>query len=156
MVIFQRVVVMIETMGNDDLFGGKVDRFNLAGEEVNPLEHLANRVDDGSKVEVARRHLVQHGREEEEVLAVDQRNLDVRVASERFLELHRRIQASESAAEDQNSFGLVGTHNFSLVGSADAPAAEPTRFFQTARALLASMPAEGETPRALRDASNIN
>src|SRR5215469_17186965 len=94
---------MIETMRDDDLPAGKVDRFNVAGEEVHPLEHLAHGVDDRCEVEVACCHLVQHGREQEKVLAVDKRHLDTRVTSQRFLQLHCRVEAGEAAAEDQDS-----------------------------------------------------
>src|SRR6516164_175690 len=102
---------MIEAMRDNDLPAGKVDRFNVAGEEVHPLQHLAHRVDNSGEVEVARGHLVQHGREEEKVLAVDERDLDVWVASQRFLQLHGCVQTGESTAENQDAFGLVDAHS---------------------------------------------
>ena len=53
--------------------------------------------------DVASRHFVQHRREEEVVVAGDERNLDVRVSGEQLLELERRMDAAEAAAEDENT-----------------------------------------------------
>src|SRR5262249_41670144 len=84
--------------------------------EVYPLEHLAHGVYDRCEVEVARGHFVEHGGEDEEVLAVDQRDLNVRVASQRFLQLHRRVKAGEATAQDQNPFWLICAHVIRVVG----------------------------------------
>src|SRR6516225_2258562 len=105
------MVMMIEAMRDNNLLAGKVYGFDFASEEVHPLEHLAHGIDDGGEVEVARRHLVQHGREQEKVLPVDERHLDIRIASQRFLLLHGGVQTGESTAQNQDAFGLVDTHS---------------------------------------------
>ena len=54
-------------------------------------------------VEIARRHLVQHGRKREEVVAVDQDDFDRGVVRQLLLQLDRRVQAAEAAAENHDS-----------------------------------------------------
>ena len=44
------------------------------------MEELSNRVHDVGDVKVARGDLVQHRREEEEILPIDERDLDVAAA----------------------------------------------------------------------------
>src|SRR5438876_9007834 len=101
---------MIEAVGDDDLLAGKVDRLDLASKEAHPLEHLAHGVDYSREIEIARRHFVQHGCEEKEVLAIDQRDFEVRATSQSLFQLHRGVQAGEAAAEDQDLLGSTVVH----------------------------------------------
>src|SRR5215813_8549642 len=100
MIVGERVLVMIEPMRDGNLFSGKIDRFDFAGKKAYSPEHLANGVHDGGKVKIAGRHFVQHGREEKEVLAIDDRDFDVWVVRQSLFEFHRRIQTGETPAED--------------------------------------------------------
>jgi len=54
------------------------------------------------QVQVAGRDLVQHGRKEEEVLAVDEGHLDIQVTGQGLLQLQRRVEAAKSTAQDQD------------------------------------------------------
>ena len=58
-------------------------------------------IDDVGQIEIARRDLVQHRREEEEVVATDERHLEVRELA--FLEFQRGIKPAEAAAENENA-----------------------------------------------------
>ncbi|MCC6763491.1 MAG: hypothetical protein IT293_02415 [Deltaproteobacteria bacterium] len=63
-------------MGDHDLSSFQIDLDDVAVEEAHFADELPDRVRDVRDVEVARRHLVEHRREEEEVVAVDDRHLD--------------------------------------------------------------------------------
>src|SRR5437667_1660951 len=62
------------------------------------------------KVQVTGCNLVQHGSEEEEIFSIDQRDLKARIACQGLLQPERRVQATESSAEYQNSLGVLHGH----------------------------------------------
>src|SRR5271157_1771611 len=109
-VIFERVAMMVEAVGNGDALVGKINAFHFAREEIHSLEHSAHRIDDSGEVQVTGRHLVQHRGEEKEILAVNERNLDIGLASERLFEFHGGIKAREAAAENQDAFRPILAH----------------------------------------------
>jgi hypothetical protein len=110
LIVAARVLVMIESVRDDHFFPGKIDRFNFAFEEICSLEHLPKGVHDRGKVQIACRNFVQHGREEEEVLAVHQGDFHAGIPGHGLLEFHRRIQTGEAAAQDQDSVCRPAAH----------------------------------------------
>jgi hypothetical protein len=101
MIVIERVRVAIEAMRHYDLLLLKIDVLDIAAEEIHVPNHLANRINDVRQIQIARRDLVQHRREEEKVLAIYDGHFKPRVAS--FLELKRGVQAAESAAENEDT-----------------------------------------------------
>src|SRR5437667_768036 len=72
------------------------------------------------KVQVTGCNLVQHGSEEEKILSIDQRDLKARIACQGLLQPERRVQATESSAEYQNSLGVLHGHLTATLFSAKA------------------------------------
>ena len=64
-------------------------------------EEFAQRADDIGQVEIARRHLVEHRGEEEEIFLSDEGDFDVGVAA--LFEFERGVEAAEAAAENENT-----------------------------------------------------
>ena len=54
-------------------------------------------------IQASRRDLVQHRREEKEVLRVDEQHFDARIARHRPLELERGVEARETGPEDHDA-----------------------------------------------------
>ena len=50
-------------------------------------------------IQVTRRNLMKHWRKKEKVFAIDQRDLDVTVASNCFVEIEGRVKAAKTASE---------------------------------------------------------
>ena len=63
-------------------------------------------INDVARIKIARCHLVQHRRKENEILATDQRNVDIPATRKPFVEVHRRIKPGEAATGDDYSSRL--------------------------------------------------
>src|SRR6516165_9521352 len=100
----------------DDLHppGWKIDGLNFAVEEPDFLKHFADRVHDVRDIQIASGHLVQHGRKQEKVLAINKCDLEVRVTAHRLLQLERGVQPAEAPAQYQNPSWPVRIHQTSL------------------------------------------
>ncbi len=109
-VVFKRVLMVVETMRDDDLLRRQVHVSNFSREKIGPSQHFARRVDDRSQIEVTRSHLVQ----QEKILAVYQSDLDAGIAPENLLQLHRRGEAGKASSENQDPLGLDGFHKCSI------------------------------------------
>src|SRR5215469_3238667 len=72
-VVFNLVRMMRRTMHHLNPFVRKIDSTHLAVEEIDLLQHFADGVHYMRDIDVACRDLVQHGCEQEKVLAVYQR-----------------------------------------------------------------------------------
>src|SRR5215813_12841549 len=84
MVILKLVVVMMITAVRDfDQPGLKVNALHVALKELHTFKKLADRIDDVRHIQIAGRDLVKHWREEEKVVVVHERNLDVPTSSDR-------------------------------------------------------------------------
>src|SRR5262249_40943587 len=81
-------------------------------------EQLPERIDDRAELEVAGGHLVQHWGEEKEVVAGDERHLEVVTPGDDLLELEGGIDAAESTTEDEDATGRHhGTERRCLITS---------------------------------------
>ena len=101
MIVFDRVRMPIEPMRDRDAFVCDIDALHVADEKAHVPQHLADRVDDIGQIEIARRDLVQHRGEEEEVLATDKSHFEIRKL--KLLKLQRGIKSAEAAAENEDA-----------------------------------------------------
>src|SRR5262249_4159147 len=114
MVVTQLVGVAIAAMREHHPARLEVDRGHLALDEFHPMEERPDRADDVRDVEVAGGDLVEHGCEEEEVLAIDEGDLEGGAAGERLLEAQGRVDAPEATPEDHDSRARLGVHVASI------------------------------------------
>jgi hypothetical protein len=88
----------------------EVDPLHLAHEEHRAAHHPADRIHDVGDVEVARGHLVQHRREQDEVVAVDDGDLDLGIPRDGALQLDGGVHPGEPAAQDHDPDRLRRAH----------------------------------------------
>src|SRR5205823_1365133 len=111
MIVFERVRVPIKSMRNNDLFFVDVDLLHVPAEKIHAANHFANGINDISQIQIARGDLVQHWREQKEVLAIYDSHLKPRVS--KLFELQRCIQPAKAAAENKNTRFLCHTDDLS-------------------------------------------
>ncbi len=68
--------MMIKAVGDRRPSLFEIDPIDLASKEVDTAQHLADWIHDRREVQVAGRHFMQHGREQEKILPIDQSNLN--------------------------------------------------------------------------------
>src|SRR5882724_712064 len=81
----------------------KVNRLNFRLNKLYVPKDATHWIDDVAWVKIARGDLVEHRREQNEVLAADQRHFSFGAASKRFVQVHRRAQPCEPASGDHNT-----------------------------------------------------
>jgi hypothetical protein len=74
-----------------DFFLRYVDRVDFRLDYIDAAEDSPQRIDDITWRKITRRHFVQHGGEENEVLATNKRDLNVRTSRQRAIDLRRRV-----------------------------------------------------------------
>ena len=82
---------------------GEIHRLHFSVKKIDVPQHFADGIHDVCEIDVAGRDLVQHWREENEVLPAHQRHLKIAAASGSFIQFEGRIQTAKSAAQYQNS-----------------------------------------------------
>src|SRR5438552_4011938 len=112
MIVWQFMVVIVKAMGYADAIALEINRFDLSGKEIDPLEQLADGIHDVGQVQIAGCHLVQHWGEQEEIVPVHERYLDIRIASQRVIKMNRRVQPGKTAAKDDNTSFLCFSHDY--------------------------------------------
>jgi len=95
--------VLVFGVGDAYCFIREVDAADLGMKEIDVPQHFANRVHYMGEIDIAGGHFVQHRGEEDEVFAVDESDFQVIAAGEDFVEFQGRIEAAESAAENENA-----------------------------------------------------
>jgi len=100
-IVVERVRVTIEPMRNNHLLLLKIDVLDIATKEIHVANHLADRINDISQVQIACRDLMQHRRKKKEVLAIYDNHVKPRVS--KLFELQRCIQAAKAAAENEDT-----------------------------------------------------
>ena len=113
LVVRQAVVVALEAVRHGDAAAIEINPVDVADEDLGPLQQRPQRADDVRDVEVAGGDLVQHRREQEEVVARDERDFDARVAGEHLFEVARSVHAAESTAEHHDP---LRRHRHDLAG----------------------------------------
>ena len=101
---FQLVPMPIHAVRYVDTLAFEVDLFDLSLEELNPFEKFANRIHDMRHVQIAGGDLVQHRREQKEIILIDERHFDIRLARDRALDLECGVQAAKTATKYDNTF----------------------------------------------------
>src|SRR5262249_40217213 len=94
---------------NPNLLVRQINRLHIGNRDACPAQHLAQRLNDGSDIHVAARHLMQHWREQHEVLVCPQRHFPVRMLAEMLPQPACRVGAGEPATEDQYALLLQRT-----------------------------------------------
>jgi hypothetical protein len=69
---------------------GQVNCLHLGLDKLHMMKDPTKRINNVPRIKISRGDFVQHGREQNEVLAADQRHFHVRAASQRFVQVHRR------------------------------------------------------------------
>src|SRR5215468_7322913 len=95
--------VSMETVRNNDCPLSQIDCLYISFEEIHLSEKLADRVHDICEIQIAGRDLMQHWSEQEEVLAIHERNFHIRMVCQPLLEFKRGIEAAKSATQDENT-----------------------------------------------------
>src|SRR5208282_1197355 len=78
----------------------EMDRLYGSDEGLGAVQQLAQWVDDGAEFQLARRDFVEHRGEQEEVVAGNQGDFDVRALAEEFFQAECGIHAAETSAQD--------------------------------------------------------
>jgi hypothetical protein len=81
----------------------KINSLDFGLDKLYVTKDTTNRINNVSWIKVPRGYLVQHRREQNEVLPADQRHFDVLAASQRFIQVHRRAQAGESSSQNKDA-----------------------------------------------------
>src|SRR6266566_9358306 len=98
---------MLEAVRDDNALPFDIDLIHIATEKVHPPDHFSDGINDVRQVEIARCDFVQHWREQEKILAIDQCDIETLIVA--FLELQRGIKTTKAAAENENRC-LLFTH----------------------------------------------
>src|SRR6266496_5523970 len=101
----------IEPMRNCHGAISQVDSFYVTGKEPRLAQQLAHWTNNIGQVQVTGGYLVQHGRKQEIVIAIDQGDLGVGIVLERLFQLQGGVQATKSTAQDQY---VIFAHNLSF------------------------------------------
>ena len=80
----------------------EVDLLHIGLNYVNVPKNAPQRIHNIARRKISRRHLMEHGSEEDEVLPSDQRHVYIRSSGEVPIELFGGIQPGESTASDHN------------------------------------------------------
>ena len=101
------MIVFIISMSNDHATFLQIDFSDVAIEKVRAAQKLAHGIDNVGQIKVTCRNFMQHRCEQKEVLAIDKRKLNIRVATKRLLKTQGRIKTAEAAPKNQDSRSLV-------------------------------------------------
>ena len=114
-----RARAAIGAIGHGDGPSREVHRRGVRLEELDAAQGLAYRHDDRAGIQASRRDLVQHRREEKEVLRVDEQHFHARIARHRPLELERGVEARETGPKDHDA--LAGPAHWCTLGKGEGP-----------------------------------
>jgi hypothetical protein len=99
-VVNENVLVLRQAVANLDAASLDIDSDDLPAYEVASPKQRSNGTHDVRDVEIARRDLVQHRREQEEVVTIDERNFNGSVTRQQLLEAKGGIQAAEAGTQN--------------------------------------------------------
>src|SRR5215831_13569906 len=84
----------------------KIHCSHLGFENLDVMKNASERISDVTGMQISGCDFVQHRREQNKVLAADQRYFNIRPASQVFIEILCRVQSCEAAAGN-DYFGLL-------------------------------------------------
>src|SRR5207249_5586752 len=97
--------VTVATRNKDPLVR-QINLVNAADQHLDPAEELAQGIDDVGDLEIARCNLVKHGCEQEKVIATNEANLRRSLSRHQFLKMDCGVNATETTAENDDSFSF--------------------------------------------------
>src|SRR6516165_7337164 len=103
LVIRQLMAMARFTVNDADRTAFQRNGFDLGTNEVNSRQEGSDRAHNRRNLQVAGGDFMKHRREEEEVLAIHERNFDAAGPRQALLKVERRVQPREAAPEDQYS-----------------------------------------------------
>ena len=106
-VVLEDVVARQEARRERDRLRREVDLLHLADVHVRSRQEMRERAHHVGEPDAAGHDLGEHRLEDEVVLAIDERDLDVLVLAEQLLERLRGVDAAEAAAEDDDVLAVL-------------------------------------------------
>src|SRR5215472_15032038 len=97
------IEIVMAPMRNHYLLVGQVNPLYLTDENFGVAEKFPERIDNVRDFQVARSNFVEHGCEQEKIVATHQTNLHFRVGSQQFLQMQSGIDARKTAAQNDDS-----------------------------------------------------
>src|SRR6266550_1963857 len=86
----------------------KVNRLNFGLNKLHMAQNAAERIDNIARIKIAGGDLVQHRREQDEILAADQSNFCVCATRQRFVQVHCRAQPGKSTTRNITLVFFIG------------------------------------------------
>ena len=105
MVIFELKIGVTDSVNTADFSRVKIDILDIGFDELHVTKNAPERVHDVARRKIAGSNFMKHRREENEILAADQRNFDIVATGQRLVEILRCVKSAESAARN-NDFGF--------------------------------------------------
>src|SRR5215472_272617 len=102
MIVEHIVMMVVETVRDSHDLPFKINRFHFPREEIDSLQQFSDGIDDICEIKITGCDLVQHRREQKEVVAVHKRDLHLGIACQCVIEVNRRMEPGETAAKNQN------------------------------------------------------
>ena len=109
------VAMMIEPMRKDDSPILNIDSIDFPRKKLDTPQHLAGRIYNRREIEIARRYFMEHGCEQEKVLAIDEGDLDGRIPGEFPLQLHGDREPGKPASQNEHPFVRCILHALSRI-----------------------------------------
>jgi hypothetical protein len=91
-----------DSVGDRHLPSRKVDRFDFPTQNGYVPKQFAKRIADVGRLEVARCHLVKHGRKESEIIPADEGDLDIGALCRSPVEVSRGLYPGESTPQNND------------------------------------------------------
>src|SRR5215831_15388600 len=97
------IEIVMAPMRNHYLLVGQINPLDLTHENFGVAEKFPEWIDNVRDFQIARSNFVEHGCEQEKIVATYQTNLYFRVGSQQFLQMQSGIDARKTAAQNDNS-----------------------------------------------------
>ena len=111
MVILELKIGVTDSVNTADFSRIKIDILDIGFDKLHVTKNAPERIHDVARRKITGGNFVKHRREQDKILAADQRHFDVRSPRQMPVEILRRVQPGESAARDHD-FGLFHTERF--------------------------------------------
>ena len=107
MIEFEREIEPSHSASATDLAGVQVNALHFGFDKPDMAKNAAERVNDITWIKVARRYLMQHGGEQDEIFAADQYHFRLGPTSECLVEVHCGAEPGKSTTRyDDSGFHL--------------------------------------------------
>src|SRR4030095_3233613 len=103
MIVIDLLWVVAVTARNQDPFAWQVNLVHVTHQYLDLMEQFPKRIYDICDLKIACCDFVKHRREQEKVIATNEGNLHRAFSCQQFLEMHGGIDATETAAQNDDS-----------------------------------------------------